>query len=131
MPVSLISIEKRWGTTMAIFSVSLADKTQVFMCAHTTPYENEKRGVVIVDARKFLKLWRAEPPGYHWTQAQGNPDTWYQDRKFTSATEGFSLGFANSSPNMPGRQSTQNRHPMPTMPVTSVCNAVIAISLRR
>ena len=26
---------------------------------------------------------------------------------------------------------TQNRHPMPTTPVKSVCNAVIAISLRR
>jgi hypothetical protein len=99
MAVSLITIEKRYGTTtMAIFSVSLADRKPVFMCVVETPYENEHRGVVIVDARKFLRLWRAQPDGLHREIAQGNPDTWRQDRKFTAAAEGFSEGFANPVP---------------------------------
>ena len=98
MAVSLITIEERYETKTAIFSVPLAGREPVFMCVHTTPYENENRGVVIVDAWKFLKLWRALPDGLHRRIAQGNPDTWRQDRKFTSATEGFSYGFANPVP---------------------------------
>ena len=99
MAVSLITIEKRYGTTtMAIFSVSLADRKPVFMCVVETPYENEHRGVVIVDAREFLKLWRADPYKHHQEIATGNPQTWRQDRKFTSAAEGFSEGFANPVP---------------------------------
>ena len=99
MAVSLITIEKRYGTTtMAIFSVSLADRKPVFMCVAQTPYENEHRGVVIVDARKFLKLWRADPYKHHQEIATGNPQTWRQDRKFTVAAEGFSEGFANPVP---------------------------------
>ena len=99
MAVSLITIEKRYGTTtMAIFSVSLADKRQVFMRVDDTPYENEHRGVVIVDARKFLKLWRADPYKNHREIAQGNPHTWRQDRKFKDAAEGFSYGFKNPVP---------------------------------
>ena len=90
MAVSLITIEKRYGTTtMAIFSVPLADREPVFMCVVETPYENEHRGVVIVDAGKFLKLWRADPYMHHQEIAQGNPQTWRQDRKFTAAAEGF------------------------------------------
>ena len=99
MAVSLITIEKRYGTTtMAIFSVSLADRKPVFMSVDETPYENEHRGVVMVDARKFLKLWRADPYKHHQEIATGNPQTWRQDRKFTAAAEGFSEGFANPVP---------------------------------
>ena len=99
MAVSLITIEKRYGTTtMAIFSVSLADRKPVFMSVAETPYENENRGVVMVDARKFLRLWRAQPDGLHQEIAQGNPETWRQDRKFTAAAEGFSEDFANPVP---------------------------------
>ena len=98
MAVSLITIEERYGAKTAIFSVPLADREPVFMCVVETPYENEHRGVVIVDARKFLRLWRAQPDGLHREIAQGNPDTWRQDRKFTSAAEGFSSGLANPVP---------------------------------
>ena len=99
MAVSLITIEKRYGTTrMAIFSVPLADREPVFMCVHETPYENENRGVVIVEAKKFLTLWRAQPDGLHREIAHGNPHTWRQDRKFTSAAEGFSYGIKNPVP---------------------------------
>jgi hypothetical protein len=99
MAVSLITIEKRYGTTrMAIFSVSLADREPVFMSVAETPYENEHRGVVIVDARKFLRLWRAQPDGLHRKIALGNPDTWRQDDRFPAAAEGFSYGFENPVP---------------------------------
>ena len=63
-----------------------------------TPYENEHRGVVIVDARKFLQLWRADPYKTHQETAQGNPHTWRQDRKFNDAADGFSYGFKNPVP---------------------------------
>ena len=91
MAVSLITIEERYGAKTAIFSVPLAGREPVFMCVVETPYENEHRGVVMVDARKFLGLWRAQPDGLHREIAWGNPDTWRQDRKFTSAAEGFFL----------------------------------------
>ena len=98
MAVSLITIEARYGAKTAIFSVPLADREPVFMCVYETPYENEHRGVVIVDAKKFLKLWRAQPDGLQREIAQGNPDMWRQDRKFPAAAEGFSEGFANPVP---------------------------------
>ena len=63
-----------------------------------TPYQNEKRGVVIVDARKFLQLWRADPYKHHWEIAQGNPRTWRHDYKFKHAVKGFSYGFKNPVP---------------------------------
>jgi hypothetical protein len=99
MAGALITIEKRYGTTrMAIFSVSLPGRREVFMRVDETPYENEHRGVVIVEARKFLKLWRADPYKTHREIARGNPHTWRQDRKFTSAAEGFSYGIKNPVP---------------------------------
>ena len=96
--VSLIAIEERYGMTVAIFSVPLADKKPVFLCNYTTPYENEHRAVVMVDARKFLKLWRADPYKTHQEVAQGTPHTWRHDRKFLAATNGFSYGFKNPVP---------------------------------
>jgi plasmid fertility inhibition factor len=99
MAVSLITIEKRYGTTtMAIFSVPLADREQVFMSVAETPYENENRGVVIVDAQKFLRLWRADPYKEHQEIAEGTPATWREDYKFKYAVDGFSKGFANPVP---------------------------------
>jgi hypothetical protein len=98
MAVSLITIEARYRAKTAIFSVPLAGRKPVFMCVVETPYENEHRGVVMVDARKFLKLWRASPEGLQRDIARGNLQTWRQDRKFTSAAEGFSEGLANPVP---------------------------------
>ncbi len=99
MAVSLITIEKRYGTTrMAIFSVPLGDREPVFMSVAETPYENEQRGVVIVEARKFLALWRADPSSLHREIARGNPDTWRTDRKFNDAAKGFSEGLTNPVP---------------------------------
>jgi hypothetical protein len=99
MAVSLQTIEKRYGTTtMAIFSVSLPGREPVFMSVAETPSGNEQRGVVIVEARKFLALWRADPYKTHQEIAAGSPDTWRQDRKYASAAKGFSYGFTNPVP---------------------------------
>jgi hypothetical protein len=98
MAVTLITIAERFGVKMAIFSVSLADNSQVFMRVEETPYENEHRGVVIVETRKFLALWRAAPDRLHREYAQGNPATWRQHRKFTRAAHGFAHGFTNPVP---------------------------------
>jgi hypothetical protein len=54
--------------------------------------------VVIVDARRFLKLWRADPYKEHEEIAQGNPQTWRGDYKFKYAVKGFSYGFKNPVP---------------------------------
>ena len=89
---------------MAIFSVPLPDREPVFMSVAETPYENEKRGVVIVDAGKFLKLWRADPYKHHQEIAEGTPATWRQDYKFKHAVKGFSYGFTNPVP-LPRLQS--------------------------
>jgi hypothetical protein len=83
---------------MAIFSVPLRDREPAFMSVAETPYENEHRGVVMVDARKFLKLWRADPYQTHQDIAWGNPHTWRQDRKFPAAAESFSYGIKNPVP---------------------------------
>jgi hypothetical protein len=98
MAVSLITIEERYGTTMAIFSVPLRDRKPVFMRVEETPGENEQRGVVMVDARKFLALWRAHPSGLQREIARGNPDTWRQNRKFNNAVISFSYGLTNPVP---------------------------------
>jgi Plasmid Fertility inhibition factor len=83
---------------MVIFSVPLADKKPVFMCNYTTPYENENRAVVIVDAKKFLVLWRETPGGLQRNIAHGNPEIWRHDERFIDATDGFSYGFKNPVP---------------------------------
>jgi hypothetical protein len=98
MTVSVIAIEERYGERLAIFSVPLADKEQVFMCAQMSPYDNENRGVVIVDAKKFLGLWRSTPAGSHRQIALGSPETWQSDRKYAYATHGFSRGIKNPVP---------------------------------
>jgi hypothetical protein len=54
--------------------------------------------VVIVDAKKFLALWRAGPEGLQRDIANGNPETWRHDRRFIDATDGFSYGFKNPVP---------------------------------
>ena len=68
------------------------------MSVKGTPHCNEKRGVVIVDAEKFLKLWGADPYGVHHEVSHGSPQTWPNDRKYSDAEKGFSFGLANPVP---------------------------------
>jgi hypothetical protein len=53
---------------------------------------------VMVEARKFLNLWRADPYKEHQEIAEGTPATWRQDYKYKHAVKGFSYGFTNPVP---------------------------------
>jgi hypothetical protein len=86
------------GTSLIIFSVPLPNKPPVFMAAEVTAYKNGKRGVVIVDAQKFLQLWRNDPYNVHREQAFGNPQTWPKDRKYPGAEKVFSYGYDSPVP---------------------------------
>lgn len=96
--VSLTSVVDYSGTKLIIFSVPLPNKPPVFMAAEVSAYNNDKRGVVIVDADKFLQLWRDEPHSVHHEQAYGSPQTWPKDRKYLDAEKGFSYGYDNPVP---------------------------------
>jgi hypothetical protein len=86
------------GTLFVTFAVPLPNHPPVFMSMKVTEYSKDKSGVLIVDAAKFLELWRNEPYSIHSLEAQGNPKTWPNDRKYGSAVEGFSFGCDNPVP---------------------------------
>lgn len=58
----------------------------------------DRRSVAIVDAGKFLALWRASPYRLHKEIATGNIDTWRRDSKYHYAEAGFSGGITNPVP---------------------------------
>ncbi|MRD74146.1 hypothetical protein GH865_12945 [Rhodocyclus tenuis] len=68
------------------------------MSMNITEYERENFGIVIVDAQKFLRLWRADPHGRHRAEANGTPESWPNDRKYSDAVKGFSHGRENPVP---------------------------------
>ena len=86
------------GNPFVVFELSLANKKKVFMHVEKTNYYNNERGIVIIDANRFLKLWKNEPNSSHYKQSHGNPKTWINDRKYKKAEEGFSYGFNNPVP---------------------------------
>ncbi len=55
-----------------------------------TDFDQDRYGVVIVDANKFLQLWRDEPHSIHGAVARGNPATWSHDEKYPKANGLFS-----------------------------------------
>jgi hypothetical protein len=93
MAVSLITIEERYGAKTAIFSMPLAGREPVFMCVVETPYENEHRGVVMVDARKLLKLWRASPEGLAAGYSAGESANLASGQKIHLCGRGLFRGF--------------------------------------
>ena len=86
-----------WGTQI-VFEVPLASNTNVYMrIDHRGALEHE-RSVVIVDALRFLALWKLEPYNFNSELSRGNPDTWKSDRKFSHAEQGFSKGVTDPVP---------------------------------
>lgn len=77
-----------------VFTVPLEDGKVVYMKTDLSPIY----GVVIVDAEKFLELWRAEPSSIHRDQSHGNINTWKKDEKYPNAEGGFSLGYGDPVP---------------------------------
>lgn len=86
-----------YGCRYAVFALDNSHQ-KVFMSVKRTNYLNERRAVVMVDAEKFLKLWRDEVASIHSSQSHGTPDTWKADRKYHLAADGFSKGIDNPVP---------------------------------
>lgn len=87
-----------WGSKFIIFTVPLPDQPPAFMSMKVPECGGEKSGIVIVDSEKFLQLWRNEPHSIHRAEANGNPQTWPHDYKYSEAVKGFSYGYDNPVP---------------------------------
>lgn len=90
--------ERDWEEPRIVFTVPLPQKGPVFMSMRITDYGRDNLGIVIVDARQFLGLWRSEPNSSHREVANGSPATWLHDDKYSRAAEGFSHGRENPVP---------------------------------
>lgn len=89
---------REWNDPRIIYTVPLPNMDSVYMSMTVTEYGRENSAVVIVDAQKFLQLWRSDPHGTHAELANGTPLTWPTDYKYDRAVAGFSHGRANPVP---------------------------------
>jgi len=80
----------------AVFEVGLRDGRTVHMHA-SLPHEGDYFVVVLVDADRFLRLWR-QPVSSHPSVAHQDPETWPSDYKYKYAVEGYSFGLDNPVP---------------------------------
>ncbi|WP_369160803.1 plasmid fertility inhibition factor family protein [Candidatus Thiodiazotropha sp. LNASS1] len=96
--IELHSITSDYSGTKGIFEIKLDKEKVVYMSIAKTNFNNDERCVVVVDATKFLKLWKAEPYSIHSDISMGNPETWKNDRKYHHAVKGFSFGISNPVP---------------------------------
>ena len=90
--VNIQMVEGYQGMRTTIFSVSLPDRPPVYMSVKSTSLDDET-GIVIVDAQKFLDLWK-NTPGNHRELAHGNRQTWMSDNKYPDAEVVFSRGIS-------------------------------------
>lgn len=82
--------------TAATFEIPLNGGRLVHMQAEL-PGGDDCYAVVLVDAARFLQLWRA-PHSSHCDVAMLNESTWPTDYKYHEAVEGFSHGAENPVP---------------------------------
>ncbi|MNJ87968.1 hypothetical protein D3C87_55040 [compost metagenome] len=87
-----------WKEPRLVFTVPLPAREPVFMSMNVTDYGKKNFGIVIVDAQKFLRLWRAERRKTYREGANGTPKTWPNDYKYHGAAKGFSHGRENPVP---------------------------------
>lgn len=81
-----------------VFTVPLPGIKPVFMSMNVTEYGRDNFGIVIVDSQKFLRLWRSDPRSARRWEADGTPETWPNDDKYSQAIDGFSHGRENPVP---------------------------------
>ena len=92
-------LEKRFGhDPRLVFTVPLPEREPVFMKLNISEGGQDNCGLVIVDAAKFLALWRADPTELHKAEANGSPETWPSDYKYKDADDGFAPGRENPVP---------------------------------
>lgn len=84
----------------AIFQLNTKDANQAYMSVSRSPYNNNRRFIVMVDASRFLQLWRSVPDSIerHNRVAFGGLDEWESDYKYPAAAQGFEYGFNNPVP---------------------------------
>jgi len=89
-----VSIENGILDTYVFFKVptDIGDKFMRISIAEKDSF------VVVVDAQKFLSLWRNTTDTNHIDIANGNPSIWKNDRKFSEAKDGFVEGEINPVP---------------------------------
>lgn len=97
MSVTCKGLVKLYGHTNAVLYEVKTNASHVYMSFGETTYM-DRRAVSVVDARKFLLLWRASPYQLHKEIANGNIDTWKKDYKYHHAEKGFSQGIDNPVP---------------------------------
>lgn len=82
----------------AIFEIDLDNERKVYMSVERTNYMNDVRYIVVVDAQKFLDLWRKCPYPIHADKFNGNIETWKKEKKYPFAEKGFSHGIHSPVP---------------------------------
>jgi hypothetical protein len=80
----------------ATFEIELEGGKTVHMQAQV-PHEEDYYVVVMVDAARFVELWR-QPLSSHREVALNTPETWPGDYKYSYAVDGFSHGAENPVP---------------------------------
>lgn len=80
----------------ATFEIQLGNGQAVHMQAQL-PHEEDYYVVVMVDAARFVELWR-QPLSSHREIALNTPETWPGDYKYSYAVDGFSHGAENPVP---------------------------------
>ncbi|MCW7540890.1 hypothetical protein OOT46_24005 [Aquabacterium sp. A7-Y] len=91
-------MQRFYRTKAVVFEIETASGHPVYMKAALTPYMNDKRAVVLVDAAKFLALWRADPFRSNADIAFQAPATWPHNYKYPEAAAGFARGAAAPVP---------------------------------
>lgn len=89
---------RRWKESRIVFAVPLPGADPVYMSINVTEDGKDRFGVIIVDSGKFLRLWRSTPYGMHQAVANGSPETWPNDSKYSWAVKGFSHSRENPVP---------------------------------
>ena len=80
----------------ATFEIKLEGGRTVHMQAQL-PHEEDHYVVVMVDADRFVELWR-QPLSSHRDVALNTPETWPKDYKYADAVDGFAQGVENPVP---------------------------------
>lgn len=96
--MNLSVIRTPFGELKSRFEVQLPEQDSVYMSFTLRRHMADHSAIVIVDANKFIELWRNEPEGYEADKAFGNSISWSGDRKFPDAQSGFNHGIQNPVP---------------------------------
>lgn len=79
-------VKEIYGQRRLVFTIPLPNRVPVYMSMQTSEYKMHHSSIVLVDAEKFLQLWRNDPNGIHYDIASGNPKTWPQEMDLKRAT---------------------------------------------